>query len=109
MLKSHCVQDDKNFTEELIPILNERAGFPPDTELALYEEIKPNLVEKIDNLTEPLEKVLEELMDGDIIVFQKEGDNDMYELPTCREYFKWVAQKALEDAKTDWYFLSQFV
>ncbi|PBC26408.1 Ubiquitin carboxyl-terminal hydrolase [Apis cerana cerana] len=74
--------------QELIPILNERAGFPPDTELALYEEIKPNLVEKIDNLTEPLEKVLEELMDGDIIVFQKEGDNQMYELPTCREYFK---------------------
>ncbi|XP_071652128.1 ubiquitin carboxyl-terminal hydrolase 7-like isoform X1 [Temnothorax longispinosus] len=74
--------------QELIPILNERAGFPPDTELALYEEIKPNLVEKIDNLSEPLEKVLEELMDGDIIVFQKEGDNEMYELPTCREYFK---------------------
>ncbi|KAK0173583.1 hypothetical protein PV328_006757 [Microctonus aethiopoides] len=75
--------------QELIPILNERAGFPPDTELALYEEIKPNMVEKIDNMTEQLEKVLEELMDGDIIVFQKEErDNDMYELPTCRDYFK---------------------
>ncbi|XP_063971847.1 ubiquitin carboxyl-terminal hydrolase 7 isoform X1 [Diachasmimorpha longicaudata] len=75
--------------QELIPILNERAGFPPDTELALYEEIKPNMVEKIANLTEPLEKVLEELMDGDIIVFQKkERDNEMYELPTCRDYFK---------------------
>nr|XP_012150583.1 PREDICTED: ubiquitin carboxyl-terminal hydrolase 7 isoform X5 [Megachile rotundata] len=75
--------------QDLIPILNERAGFPPDTELALYEEIKPNLVEKIDSLTEPLEKVLEELMDGDIIVFQKEGDNQIYELPTCREYFNY--------------------
>ncbi|XP_046819841.1 ubiquitin carboxyl-terminal hydrolase 7 isoform X2 [Vespa crabro] len=73
---------------ELIPILNERAGFPPDTELALYEEIKPNLVERIDNLSDPLEKVLEELMDGDIIVFQKEGDNKKYDLPTCKEYFK---------------------
>ncbi|CAG5100968.1 Similar to USP7: Ubiquitin carboxyl-terminal hydrolase 7 (Homo sapiens) [Cotesia congregata] len=75
--------------QELIPILNERAGFPPDTELALYEEIKPNMVEKIENMTESLEKVLEELMDGDIIVFQKEErDNEMYELPTCRDYFK---------------------
>ncbi|XP_015122798.1 ubiquitin carboxyl-terminal hydrolase 7 isoform X2 [Diachasma alloeum] len=75
--------------QELIPILNERAGFAPDTELALYEEIKPNMVEKIENLTEPLEKVLEELMDGDIIVFQKEErDHEMYELPTCRDYFK---------------------
>lgn len=49
------------------------------------------MVEKIENLTEPLEKVLEELMDGDIIVFQKEErDNEMYELPTCRDYFKYV-------------------
>lgn len=78
-----------SFTEELIPILNERAGFPSDTELALYEEIKPNMVEKIESHSEPLEKVLEELMDGDIIVFQKEErDNEMYELPTCRDYFK---------------------
>ncbi|XP_011304851.1 ubiquitin carboxyl-terminal hydrolase 7 isoform X2 [Fopius arisanus] len=75
--------------QELIPILNERAGFAADTELALYEEIKPNMVERIENLTEPLEKVLEELMDGDIIVFQKEESaNELYELPTCRDYFK---------------------
>lgn len=47
------------------------------------------MVEKIENLTEPLEKVLEELMDGDIIVFQKEErDAEVYELPTCRDYFK---------------------
>ena len=43
--------------EELIPILNERAGFPPDTELLLFEEIKPNMVERIYNLNDPLEKV----------------------------------------------------
>ncbi|KAJ4444389.1 hypothetical protein ANN_06181 [Periplaneta americana] len=75
-------------TEELIPLLNERAGFPPDTDLVLYEEIKPNMVERIENYNEPLEKVLEELMDGDIIVFQKDERDDMYELPTCRDYFK---------------------
>nr|CAD7593068.1 unnamed protein product [Timema genevievae] len=75
-------------TEELIPILNERAGFLPDTDLVLYEEIKPNMVERIENYSEPLEKVLEELMDGDIIVFQKDERDDMYDLATCREYFK---------------------
>lgn len=75
-------------TEELIPLLNERAGFPADTELVLYEEIKPNMVERIENYNEPLEKVLEELMDGDIIVFQKDERDDIYELPTCRDYFK---------------------
>jgi len=74
--------------QELIPLLNERAGFPSDTDLVLYEEIKPNMVERIENYNEPLEKVLEELMDGDIIVFQKDERDDMYELPTCRDYFK---------------------
>lgn len=44
-------------TDELIPILNERAGFPPDTELLLFEEIRPNMVERISNYSEPLEKV----------------------------------------------------
>lgn len=82
--------------QELIPMLNERAGFPPDTELLLFEEIKPNLVERITNFNEPLEKVLEELMDGDIIVFQKKPrENRRHstnatepEVSTCRDYFK---------------------
>lgn len=42
---------------DLVPLLNERAGFPPDTELVLYEEIRPNMIEKITNINEPLEKV----------------------------------------------------
>lgn len=91
---------------DLIPILNERAGFPPDTELVLYEEIRPNMIEKINNYSEHLEKVilfiicikkfdwfspfkvLEELMDGDIIVFEKEEREELSDLPTCVDYFK---------------------
>lgn len=34
------------------------AGFPPDTPLVLYEEIKPDFVEKLNNYNDPLEKVL---------------------------------------------------
>ena len=75
--------------QDLIPILNERAGYPLDTRLTLYEEIKPSMVERIENMTEPLEKVLEELMDGDIIVFQKYEENEnAYELPSVRDYFR---------------------
>lgn len=73
---------------DLVPLLNERAGFPPDTELVLYEEIRPNMIEKIVNINEPLEKVLEELMDGDIIVFEKEEREELSDLPTCADYFK---------------------
>lgn len=41
---------------DLCPLLNERAGFAPDTELLLYEEIRPNMIEKILNFTEPINK-----------------------------------------------------
>ena len=62
------------------------------TNLLLYEEIKPNMLEKIEDLDKPLEHVLEELMDGDIIVFQKDlGSQErmqQYRLPTAREYFR---------------------
>lgn len=37
--------------------MNERAGLPLSTELALFEEIKPNLVERLADLDRPLEKV----------------------------------------------------
>lgn len=42
---------------EIVPVLNERAGFPRDTELALYEEIRPNMVDRISDLNMPLERV----------------------------------------------------
>jgi len=55
----------------VVPDLVQRASLPAGTPLAIYEEIRPNYLEKVDDLEKPLEHVLEELMDGDIIVFQK--------------------------------------
>ena len=46
------------------------------TQMILFEEIKPNMLEKIEDLERPLEHVLEELMDGDIVVFQKKLSGD---------------------------------
>ena len=38
----------------------------------------------------PLEKAMEELMDGDILVFQRdEPDLHHYELPTAKDYFRY--------------------
>ena len=57
--------------------------------LLLFEEIKPNMLEKIEDTNQPLEHILEELMDGDIIVFQMDpGQDHNYELPTARDYFR---------------------
>lgn len=71
----------------MVPELVSRASLPAGTSLVLFEEIKPNMLEKIEDLDKPLEHVLEELMDGDIIVFQKEIVGS-FRLPTCRDYFR---------------------
>ena len=54
----------------MVPMLVKRANLPEGTQLLLFEEIKPNMIEKMEEMDKPLEHVLEELMDGDIIVFQ---------------------------------------
>lgn len=72
----------------VVPDLVQRASLPAGTPLAIYEEIRPNYLEKVDDLEKPLEHVLEELMDGDIIVFQKATADGNYRLPTCHDYFR---------------------
>jgi len=54
--------------------------------------VKPNLVEEIRPLTESLEKTLDELMDGDILVFQRNDvdlfNSDRQDLATAKNYFR---------------------
>lgn len=70
-----------------MPILATIAGFSSDTELVMYEEVKPNLIEKIEFTDGLLEKELDELMDGDILIVQKSEPNYLgYRKPTPKEY-----------------------
>ena len=62
----------------IVPELVKRASLPAGTPLLIFEEIKPNMLEKVEDLDKPLEHVLEELMDGDILVFQKENLDGNY-------------------------------
>lgn len=77
-------------TAELLPDLCRRAGFPVGTPLLLFEEVKPNMLEKLEDYELPIEKMLDELMDGDIIVFQRDEPDlqHHYELATARDFFK---------------------
>ncbi|UYV65714.1 USP7 [Cordylochernes scorpioides] len=85
----HAYVSRSTTAKELVPLLNKRAGFLPDTNLLLYEEVKPNMVERIEQLDVPLEKALEELMAGDILVFQKADPHlEDCELPTVTDYFR---------------------
>ena len=54
----------------LVPMLVKRANLPVGSQLSLFEEIKPNMIERIEEMDTLLELVPEDLMDGDIIVFQ---------------------------------------
>lgn len=46
------------FTDDLVALLNARAGYPPDTKLLVYEEIKAYVLQEITSFNELLEKVL---------------------------------------------------
>ena len=72
----------------ILPKLCNMANIPSDSKLVLWEEIKPNMLEKIEDTNQPLEHILEELMDGDIIVFQMDPGTETYELPYARDYFR---------------------
>ncbi|XP_018496359.1 ubiquitin carboxyl-terminal hydrolase 7 [Galendromus occidentalis] len=81
---------------DLICDLNKKAGFPPNTPLLVFEEVKPTLLEPIQELDEQLDKLLEELMDGDIIIFQKSlppSEAAKLELPSVREYFRYLQNR----------------
>lgn len=56
-----------------------------------------------------LASIMQELMDGDIIVFQEEpSTQNSYELPTARDYFRDLFYKVITDHSVDfcvYYFL----
>ena len=54
----------------------------------MLKEVRPDSVEPIEEVNVPMES-LEELMDGDIIVFQRDDNEyEHYPLPTARDYFR---------------------
>ncbi|EDO34745.1 predicted protein [Nematostella vectensis] len=75
---------------ELMPYLCEKAGLPQGTPLFMFEEVKINYAEQIRDTSLTIEHGVEELMDGDIICYQR-SDNELLEtseLPTVIEYFR---------------------
>ena len=47
-------------------------------------------MEPVEDLDQPLEKAMDELMDGDILVFQQGPVDPQYSLPTAKDYFRSV-------------------
>ena len=72
----------------VVSMLIERMEFSNDTELVLYEQIKPNLTKKLENMNETVGTALDHLHDSHIVVFEKRFTNETHKTPTCIEFFK---------------------
>ncbi|KAJ6720064.1 UBIQUITIN CARBOXYL-TERMINAL HYDROLASE [Salix viminalis] len=85
---------------EILTKLNEMAGFAPDQEIELYEEIKfePNVMcEHIDNRLTFRSSQLE---DGDIVCFQKPpqmGSNEQCRYPDVPSFLEYMHNRQLSD------------
>jgi len=78
---------------DLVPLLNKELGFPIHTELSIYEEQGPNVVQKIINMQDTIEKALRqnnrsEDVHGNVLIFEKKHQDEKLELPTCDDYFR---------------------
>jgi len=65
---------NSQFLDEVAKECRRRAHLPLDVPITLYEEIHLGSVEKVLDLTVSLDQGLEELMDGDVIVFHQAVD-----------------------------------
>ncbi|KAJ6983687.1 hypothetical protein NC653_026490 [Populus alba x Populus x berolinensis] len=95
---------------EILTKLNEMAGFAPDQEIALYEEIKfePNVM--CEHIDKRLTFRSSQLEDGDIVCFQKPpqmGSNEQCRYPDVPSFLEYmhnrqvVRFRSLEKSKED--------
>ena len=90
--KGYYIMGETETWKDLFPLLNERAGFPKDTQLMLFEEVKPSAVERIEEAFLSTSRAgQEERTDGDIIVYQKADKEYLatyVDMPTAKDFYK---------------------
>ncbi|XP_032580109.1 ubiquitin carboxyl-terminal hydrolase 7 isoform X2 [Drosophila sechellia] len=72
---------------DLVPDVNSKLGFDPDTELTIYDEYADK---KLVNLNEPIESALfipQDHLQGHILIFERENVDAKLDLPTVGDYF----------------------
>uniref|UniRef100_A0A8D8Y3K7 Ubiquitin carboxyl-terminal hydrolase 7 n=2 Tax=Cacopsylla melanoneura TaxID=428564 RepID=A0A8D8Y3K7_9HEMI len=79
--------------EKIQELVNSRAGQPLSTRLLPYEEITGTSVRAIHPGARTLHTALENIMDGDILIFQRDEDTTDLELPTVKDYFADLATR----------------
>ncbi|KAF8540340.1 hypothetical protein BDD12DRAFT_734829 [Trichophaea hybrida] len=85
---THVYMRRNDKVQEILPVICELMNWPPKTEILLFEEIKPTMIEPI----KPKQSFHQaEIQDGDIICFQK--------TPTEKEYETLKEKRIPKDAK----------
>lgn len=76
--------------DTVVKLMNERAGFRLDTKLLLFEELQLNSCKPISSDATNLKQALENLSNGDILVFQRKDVQEfgVSDLPTAADYFE---------------------
>ena len=88
-----CLADTTNLNS-VLPKLCAMANIPTNSKLILWEEIGPNMLERIFDTKQPLENILESLLGGSVIVFQMDpGERHSFKFATAKDYFKDLSYK----------------
>ena len=81
----------------VLPKLCAMANIPRDSKLIIWEEVKPNMLERIEVTNQPLEHIPNLLLNVggiSIIVLQRDpGERQSFELPTAKDYFRDLSYK----------------
>ncbi|KAG2175621.1 hypothetical protein INT43_001268, partial [Umbelopsis isabellina] len=93
----HLYVDKNGRVGDIIPTLNAMAGFEKDTQLMLFEEIKPTMIDPMDVR---LTFVRAEIQDGDIICIQKHISEEnaqqlrsQHQYPIVPEYLDYLLKR----------------
>lgn len=85
--------------QDIIPTILERMKWNPETQLKLFEEVKPDMIDPLTRIKNTFEA--SELSDGDIICFQKElTEQELSALPanahvTVKDYFEFLQNRVV--------------
>lgn len=98
--------------ENILPVMRAAAGLPANCDLLVYEEVSMPRLEQIHDIKLAVDKVFDELIDGDILVFEKAvskpvrnqqcqrsvNANGVYimsglDLPNAPAYFRYLAER----------------
>jgi ubiquitin carboxyl-terminal hydrolase 7 len=90
----HALFERSQQVKELMPVARELLNFPPEEDIAFYEEVKPDRIEPLSNVEKTFLDC--ELMSGDIIVVEKNyspEEREKFLVKNCCDYYDYLLNR----------------